>query len=189
MVLDCGRVERFAGPEQPPRNRAMNRALIVFTVPEYEIAWIELRERDKNGYVVQVADAYRDEHGILQSARIDAVIKDHPNAFWRLEVPVSALWRPPNEHIASGWEKGALQSQTASVRESLEVFLNKALLELDGKVRTGRFILGTVKARIETCKPLPKKVFEMVKDQLGRAEYLHDWWWDERDLRGFRRSR
>src|SRR5258706_13489648 len=105
-----------------------------------------LRMRDASGKVVPLETK---EGGWVPYEQRQRALRDHPEAFFVLEVPHSAIWQPPDEPGgASGWhwKPAVLRAHRAKVRRSLESFLNDKLSELDEMVRTGWFIIKRASA-------------------------------------------
>jgi hypothetical protein len=59
-------------------------------------------------------------------------------------------WAPPREPSEPGWHRDLelRKAHNEAVRQSLERFLNDRLAELDGMVRTGRWILQRARIRV-----------------------------------------
>lgn len=106
----------------------------------------------RDGEVVRLAEA-----GIGSSDR-ERVRREHPEAFWVIEVPITAVWdgidEPPG---GSGWYRDPekLAAHRERVRVSLETFINGALGGLDEMLRTGWFIIRRARATISELVEVP----------------------------------
>ena len=81
---------------------------------------------------------------------------DAPKRF-TLEVPRSAVWEPEPEPSDPNWHKDSerQREQTEKNRRSLERFLNNALSDLDGMVRSGWWILGMARVFVSEMRGVP----------------------------------
>ena len=140
----------------------MGNALIMFTTPEETIMWESLYVRDANGKEVRCIELYKDADGRLTSLPGHAgIMRDHPRAYYKLRVPATAVWQPPEEpwRIHEWWkDKARWRAHREAVRESLQDFINERLDQLYWMVRTGHFVLGETRVRVTRCKPVPEYV-------------------------------
>ena len=77
----------------------------------------------------------------------EEVQKQHPDAYFKLTVPIGDIWSLPEEPHLDQWFRApqSLGAHSERVRCELEAFLNKRLKGLCGAVRSGRWILGRVR--------------------------------------------
>jgi hypothetical protein len=93
-----------------------------------------------------------------EGRRMIARTKAEP--FFILHVPRSAVWDPAREPRDLNWHEDPKRrrEQTAENRRSLESFLNRALAQLDGMVRSGWWILERARVRVtEMCAVPPNE--------------------------------
>lgn len=126
----------------------MGNALIMMTVPQEMIPVAALRTW-KGRRAVGIP-------GVTQPTEwkprreVEAILAEHPDAFWMLPVPRSAVWEPPEEPPNSRSDGPARRTHDGRVRYSLLRFLNDRLGELDGMVRTGWWVLQQARVRLAT---------------------------------------
>lgn len=87
----------------------------------------------------------------------EALVRAHPDAFWMMPIPYSAVWRPPNEpdDLNWHWQPDARDEHRERVRRSLEAFLNAGLARLDRMVRSGWFIIERARATVTEFADVP----------------------------------
>lgn len=131
----------------------MGNALVVMTVPEESLPMSALRIAGKDGKPVPVPGL----GGWPWKPReeLEATLVAHPDAFWILHVPRSAVWDPPGESGGLATNRVARKVHAGQVRHSLLHFLNDKLAELDGMVRTGWWILQRARIRLATFEGQP----------------------------------
>ncbi len=105
----------------------------------------------RQGKVVRLAEA-----GIASSDR-EWVRREHPDAFWVVEVPITAVWDGIDEPPGRSWYRDPerLAAHRERVRVSLESFVNGALEGLDEMLRTGWFIIRRARATITEFVEVP----------------------------------
>ncbi len=130
----------------------MGNALVMMAVPEESLRFSNLYVLDEETHKpVRLVQS----RGHLTGKQRDALLEKHPDAFWMLAVPRSAVWEPPPEPYGLG-EKPALRAEhTKKVRASLTRFLNSQLASLDRMVRTGWWILQRARVRMTTFEGVP----------------------------------
>ncbi len=134
----------------------MGNALVMMIVGEEELALSDLEDPDPN------------KRGLLPLSRPgrwvpaerERIRREHPDAFWTLRVPRTAVWEPPVEpYLEKGpdWHRdpALLASHRERVRKSLEAFMNQKLAELDNMVRTGWFIIQRARASVTELEEVP----------------------------------
>ena len=122
----------------------MGESLIVSVVPDETLA--VLWGRDEQGRPFRLFD----KEGYVTKQQRAEVLAAHPEAFYRLEIPRADVWQPPSERDAQGdWQR-----HTQAVHDSLQGLLDRQLSKLRGMVRTGRWVLGHVRARVTACVPV-----------------------------------
>ena len=148
----------------------MGDALVMLTVPEEAIPWQFIRERDAEGREVRVIDSYRDnEDPSAPRVKPRQMLDEHPKAYWQMNIPVSAVWRPPfgppdwKDAKPDDWwgDDVRRQAHCDAVRQSLEDFINGTLARFPGMVCGGNhFVFASARAEIVECEPIPDHVFE-----------------------------
>lgn len=129
----------------------MGNSLIAMSIRNEDLMHEALRIR-RDGKPVPLA-----ELGIDSSDR-ERVRREHPEAFWIVEVPIGAVWdgidEPPG---GSRWYRDPekLAAHRERVRLSLEGFVNGALEGLDDMLRTGWFIVRRARATITELVEVP----------------------------------
>lgn len=121
----------------------MGNSLIAMAIRNESLMHEALRIR-RNGEVVRLA-----ETGFDSSDR-ERVRREHPEAFWIVEVPITAVWDGIDEPPGRSWyrDPGRLAAHRERVRVSLETFVNGELEGLDEMLRTGWFIIRRARATI-----------------------------------------
>lgn len=112
----------------------MGSALIMMTVPEEALA--------------QVHEGVKPIPGINWLGQF--VRGEKPEPYYLFKVPVSAVWRLPEEPRAVTVDRcaAAVRAHRAAVERSLERFVNGKLRQLDGMVRTGWWILSAARVKV-----------------------------------------
>ncbi len=133
----------------------MGNALIVMVVPEECLALGGLCNRDyAKGTAVPVEHAFR--------AGYENTLEANPDATWQLDVPASSVWLLPEEpHEKHGrgwhWKSKLLTQHRATVRRSLESFVNRHLAELDGMARSGWWIIEKIRIKVSEIREVPHR--------------------------------
>lgn len=122
----------------------MGNALVMFTVPE-ENLW-GICDRDSKGKVFSLPRHYGSQ---WIGARRQALLRQHPNAFFQFEVSIGDVWELPRES-----DSPDLDAHGAAVRRSLQAFINERLRRLSRMVRTGRWLLERARVRVVACEPV-----------------------------------
>jgi hypothetical protein len=142
----------------------MGSALVMMTVPEELIGFSTLHYRDENGNEMSL-DA-------TSHKKRERAFRKHPEAYWMLRVPYSAVWQPPAEPWEKyghdwHWTAALLTAHRREVRRSLEAFMNGKLAQLDRMVRTGWWILKEARVRISSLKEIPhaKGEYELTREK------------------------
>ena len=149
----------------------MSDELFMFSYPREGVTQWNLFERGKDGVEVCVADLYSgpdNPHGIVS---VRQAVREHPRAYFRINVPVAALWQPSCEPDQDGWEKDEAKwnGYLEALKADLERFLNRTLGKLHGMVRTGRFVLRKVRVKLTECGPRPAEEIVLPKLLRNRA--------------------
>ncbi|MBK8999582.1 MAG: hypothetical protein IPM35_28000 [Myxococcales bacterium] len=129
----------------------MGNSLIAMSIRNESLMHEALCVR-RQGKVVRLAEA-----GIASSDR-ERVRREHPDAFWVVEVPITAVWDGIDEPRGdSRWYRDPekLAAHRERVRLSLETFVNGALEGLDEMLRTGWFIIRRARATITELVEVP----------------------------------
>jgi hypothetical protein len=132
----------------------MGNALVMMVVPEESLALNGLHVRDREtGKLVPVARK-------VGLGSYEDTLRANPDATWTIEVPVSAVWLLPNEPRdahGSEWHRKprVLAAHRATMKRSLEAFLNRSLEGLDGMARSGWFILARARAKVAELREVP----------------------------------
>jgi hypothetical protein len=151
----------------------MGNALVVMVVPEEMLPTQALCTRDpKTGKPRKV---HPDGSGWIPAAKWAALLRKHPDAFWPLDVPRTAVWQLPVEPRASRqrWydDPKLVAKHRRAVHESLEAFVNEHLAQLDGMVRTGWWIVRQARVRVASMEGVPPKQ-DMKGDRAEQAARL-----------------
>lgn len=131
----------------------MGNALIVMVVPEECLGLGGLCHRDyAKGTAVPVKYAFH--------AGYENTLKANPDTSWKLDVPASSVWllpEEPHEKHGTGWHWKArlLTQHRATVKKSLEAFVNKHLEELDEMARSGWWIVERIRIKVSEIREVP----------------------------------
>ena len=121
----------------------MGNALVVMVVPEEMLPTQGLQVRDPK--TRKPTKVRPDGTRWASPAQWAKLLREHPDAFWSLDVPRTAVWQLPVEPRAkrTHWydDPGLVAKHREAVRQSLESFVNEQLAQLDEMVRTGWWIL------------------------------------------------
>lgn len=146
----------------------MSDELVMFTSPREGVTLRNMYEWRKGGEIC-VADLHKspeNPHGLVP---LEQAIREHPDAYFQLNVPVSALWEPPSDPERGEWwkDEAKWRAYCDAVRDSLEEFINRALESFSGMVRAGcHFVFDEARAKVTKCEPIPHEVFEEMHRQL-----------------------
>lgn len=137
----------------------MGNALICFVVPEEMLGLQSLHIHDpKTGKPVPLET---ERFGAWIPGRLRRqTIEKHPEAFFMLPVPYTAVWQLPEEPwrekgVNWHWRPAVLGSHRKRVRASLEDFLNRKLRSLDEMVRSGWFIIKRARVKVSELREVP----------------------------------
>ena len=152
----------------------MSDEFFAFTRAREGVTLRNMYEWRKGGEVC-VADLYRSPENTHGLAPLEQAIREHPDAYFHLDVPVSALGEPPPDadtDEGEWWEdEDKWRAYCDAVRDSLEEFINRALESFSGMVRAGcYFVFAEARAKVTECEPIPDEVFEeMHRDLFKRG--------------------
>lgn len=149
----------------------MGNELIITTVPSESLMQERLYVPGKDGQPVRLADLYPDRN---EWFRVRSELRErHPDAFYMVPVPLSAVWDPPGEPYKA---KGAkwIPAHRRAMTKSLLNFLNKQLAGLDQMLRTGSFVIERARVRAVSIKPIPEYAWKRFARDMKKSGFMRD---------------
>ncbi len=132
----------------------MGSVLIVSHTSEEQFNGTDVRDFTDDGESLSLDEFYRDRPDVPWEQRL----AEHPDAFIDSGVPIAHTWHLPPEPVGVRWHQNLarVDEQNEKVRASLEAFLNERLGDLHGRMRSGWWLFGKVRVRVEVCESVPE---------------------------------
>ena len=141
----------------------MGDELLVTTVPSEALALGGLLELDiQKGAIKErrIRELYSREEWYRLTRNKAELYRRHPGAYYQIAIRPGAVWKPPHEPLGELRYGGASErrAHALAMKASLDRYLNERLGRLCGMMRTGWWILGDVRVRVDRLRGVPERM-------------------------------